>query len=140
MMSPELLVSDAVHHLVVLVNLLPAAFFGGGRRLVTLPLFERKLAPQMTEVREPLGIELTSFDRGEHRTARFGFMRAIAEAAAAGELRDVLEGFGNRRLVHPRLQLAHSRRVDEECAAWQLDQVTRGRRMPSFAVNITNFS
>jgi hypothetical protein len=48
---------------------------------------------------------------------------AVAEAAAAGEGRDVVERLFDRRLVGPELQLTHAGRVDEQRAAGQLDQL-----------------
>src|SRR5688572_16867984 len=102
-LSAAIAVALAVHHLVRLVNLFPAPFLLRCRRFVALALFECDLAAEVAEVIESLGAQLTPLDRGEHRAARLGLMDAVTEPASLRELGDVFEGFGDRRLVHPRL-------------------------------------
>src|SRR5215213_6322634 len=87
--SAPVAVALAVHHLVRLMNLLPAPFLFGGRRFVALALFEGNFATEMAEMIEALGAEVSPLDGGAHRAAGFGVVRAVAEAASTCEVRDV---------------------------------------------------
>ena len=87
---------------------------------------------------EPLGSQLAPFDSSEDGAAGLGFVRAISETASARELGDILERLGDRGLLHPRLQLAHAGRVDEQRATRQLHQVPGGRRVAPFAVHLAD--
>ena len=120
------------------MNLLPAPLLRRGRGFVPLPLFEGDFAAEVAEVLEPLGGSALPV---RPRPAPRSRARSRARSRRSGTLRelgDVFERLGDRRLVDPRLQLAHARRVDEQRSARQLDKVPRRRRMAPLAVDVAD--
>src|SRR5262247_1126875 len=65
-------------------------------------------------------------------------MTAIAVSTFERERFDVIEGFFYRLAHIPQLQLAHSRRVDQEPAVRQEHQLPVRRRVPSLRVGLAN--
>src|SRR5205814_7362690 len=121
-----------------LVDLLPFALVFGGRGLVALAVFERCLARKAPVVLDAIGIEVPLRDSGSNRAARLAVMRAVAEAAAARKLRQIVERRVETVAFEPRLQLTHARRIDQQGAARQLEQLACSRRMASLTVGRTD--
>src|SRR6267143_1450759 len=127
-------ISIAIQCLLRLVELLPAALLLCRRRLVTLPLLERRLAQQSTVVFQTVRVEATGADGVGDRATRLAPVRAVREPARLRERRDVVECRRHRRFVGPRLQLAHPGRINQQRAAGQLDELPRRRRVPPPAI------
>src|SRR2546430_2186835 len=75
---------------------------------------------------EPLRREVSLLDRGGHRAARISRVAAVGVPARGGELFDVREGAGDALLRVPQLELAHSRRIEQEPAVEKEEQVAPG--------------
>ena len=73
-------------------------------------------------------------ERRLDRAARLALVAAVGEAAVLEEGRHVVERLLERLVGDPELELAHSRRVDHERAARQLDELAADRRVPALAV------
>src|SRR5215472_2730956 len=71
--------------------------------------------------------------RGAHRAAGLAHVPAIAESAPGCETRHLRKA--ERALIecaHCRGEVAHSRRVDERGAVWQVEEPCGGRGMAAF--------
>ena len=73
---------------------------------------------------------------GGDRAARLGSVAAIAEVAAGGEGVDVGEGV--LEAAFPELHLAHARRVDEQPAARQIEQLAVRRGVAAALIGVAD--
>src|SRR5262245_16883737 len=87
-----------------------------------------ELTLEAAERFEAGGIEATVLGGAGDRAARFGVVLAVAEVTSGGQRMDVGEGVLEAAL--PELHLAHARRVDEQPAAGELEQLAVRRGVP----------
>src|SRR5262245_26921603 len=92
--------------------------FGGG-----------DLAQQLAIAREPLGRELASRDRGRDGASRLALVTAVAETTVLRKRGDVCERDLDAAVIFEQAELAHARRVDQNAAFGQLNELARGRRV-----------
>src|SRR5512137_2691195 len=130
------------------VDALPTRL-GAAQRLVDrlpaaplLPALDRVLAdlegPQLRlepqEAVEARGVEPAGRDRAADRAARLLAVAAVREAAGGGEALHVPERGLEARAVRPELDLAQTRRVEEQRPPRQRDQLPVARRVPAALV------
>src|SRR6185503_13569244 len=99
------------------MDFLPPCFRAPGQYRIALALPRRDLREQLAVAREALRGKLTARDGAEHGAARLVLVRAVAEAAAPGERRDVREARLDTAGVVEQAELAQARCVDEHAAA-----------------------
>src|SRR6185437_9714925 len=93
-----------------------------------------QLALELAVALEPLARQPAVGERRSDRTARLALVAAVREAAARGQLGDVGERLVERLLAGPELELAHPRRVEQDRAARERDELAVGRRVAAAAV------
>src|SRR5215217_5394154 len=94
-----------------------------------------QLAPQLRVTRHALVRQATVRDGGDDGAAGLTRVPAVTEAALGRERRDVLERALDGYVVRPELHLAEARRVDEQSAAGEQDELALGRGVPSAVVS-----
>src|SRR5438105_8107280 len=127
-------IAIAIQRLLRLVQPLPFPLEFGRRGLVPLAFLERRFAREAAVILEAIRVEPPHLHRRGDGAAWFPRVRAVAEPAAVREMGDVVERRRDGVAVGPRLQFAHARRVDQQRAARQDDELPRGRRMPAAAL------
>ena len=74
----------------------------------------------------------------EHSATRLRFVLAVAEAARVRQRGHIVERGVDAFLVSPQLQLAQARRIDEQCAVRQSEQLPMRCCVPPFAVRLSD--
>ena len=106
---------------------LPAAPLFPALQRVLADLQGAHLGPELAKALQARGVEPPLLDRGTDRAAGLVRVAAVREAAGGEEPAHVLEGRVEARPVGPELDLAQARRVEEQGAAGQGDQLAVGR-------------
>src|SRR5262249_43516294 len=116
------------------------------RRSVLLGFEEALFPAKLVIARKPLRVERSVFGRSADRATWFALVTAVAEAALLRQRRDV----GKHRVqaaalgattvgvrcsaAIPELQLAHSRRINDDASFGNEEHLPRRRRVASLAV------
>src|SRR5207248_1562735 len=93
-----------------------------------------ELALQLLVARVAAAVELAAGEGPPDRAARLAAMRAVGEAALRGERLDVRERLAEPLRRLPELELSHPRRVEDEAAAREEDELAVTRRVPAAPV------
>ena len=97
-----------------------------------------ELALELLVAGEPIAAQAPVVDGGPDRATGLALVAAVAESTCGGELGDVVEGDLDPVVRAGDLQRADARRVDQEGAARQIEQLPVGRRVAPARVVLTN--
>src|SRR5690606_36243371 len=97
------------------------------------------LLAELLVARQALRSQLPGLDRRAYGAAGLLAMRAVAEAAVRAKTFDVGKGGGECFAGFPELQLPHARRVDEEAAGREHDELACRARVPAATVRLAHF-
>src|SRR5918994_5858074 len=97
-----------------------------------------QLALELPVARVAVAVERTVGERAAHGAPRLPLVPAVVEAAPADERFDVAEGCVEPLAHVPQLQLAHARRVEQQPATGQPDELAARRRVPTAPVALAD--
>ena len=104
------------------------------RQLVAALTYRLPFVSQPAVAAEAGGAQASRLDRAPHRAPGFEIVAAVPESALRGQRLNVVERVVERIRVVPQPELAHSRRVDDQTAVRQENQLALGRRVPAASV------
>src|ERR1043165_4187996 len=110
-----------------------AAFFELEADLVPPPK-GAQLELQLSVAGKTRGEELSRLDGAVDGTARLGFVLAVGKTASQRDLLNVRKRFTHTFRSLPQLQLAHPRRIDDEPAQGEANQLAADRRVAALVV------